>query len=208
MKSILLRFFSIAIPAASLAQGTVIFNNNIPGTLVTHVYLAGLSQAPTAGNGPNDTPPGTTDYADGALLSGSGFSAQIWAAPGANQPESSLQPASPITTLGTGPNAGFFVPTTATLSGVAGSIPATLVVRVWNNEGGLVNNWQAAVSSGLLNGESPLFNIEATGGPLNPAPVLTGLQSFSIASIPEPSIFSLTCLGAAVLVLLQRRATK
>jgi hypothetical protein len=208
MKSILLGFFSIVIPVASLAQGTVIFNNNIPGTLVTHVYTAGVFQGPTAGNGPNDTPPGTTDYADGVPISGSGYDAQIWAAPGANQPESSLQPASPITTFGTGSNAGFFVPTTATLSGVPGSIPATLVVRVWNNDGGSVNNWQAAVSFGLLNGESPLFNVQATGGPLNPAPVLTGLQSFSIASIPEPSIFSLTCLGAAVLVLLQGRATK
>lgn len=74
---------------------------------------------------------------NGVLLDGSGFSAQLWAADGANVPEGSLMPASPITTFQTGAGAGLVVSTTATLIGVPPDAPfATLMLRVWDNQSG------------------------------------------------------------------------
>jgi hypothetical protein len=205
MKSILVGLAIFGIPAASLPQGTVIFNNQIPGTLVTHVYVAGQFTGAVAGNGPNDTPPGTTDYSDAALLSGSRWSVQIWAAPGDNQPESSLRPASPITTFLTGSQAGFFAPSIATLAGVPPDAPvATLVVRVWDNIGGTITSWDVAQGVSL-SGESPLFNVTGIGGVRNAAPPLVGLQSFSIVEIPEPSTLAILSMASVFLISVTRQ---
>jgi len=189
--------------ASGHAQGTVVFNNQLPGTLVTHVYLAGQFSGPVAGNGPDDTPSGTTNYRDAeGPLEGSGWSAQIWAAAGANQAESSLQPASPITSFLMGTQAGFFVPVIASLAGVPVDAPvATLAVRVWDNRGGTITSWRMAYGFALT-GESPLFNVFNIGGGINEPPPLTGLQSFSISDIPEPSTLAFAVLGSAVLTAL------
>jgi hypothetical protein len=179
------------------AQGTVIFNNHLPGIIVSHVYgpAPGDPTHVFQGNGPNDFPAGNTIY-NGPLLSGTEFSAQLWAAPGANAPEGSLLPASPITSFGTGANAGFLIATIATLQGVpADASAATIQLRVWDNYGGLFQTWGEAVSAF----KSPLFTVDAIGGLVNPPPPLIGLQSFSITGvIPEPTTLTLTVLGLAL----------
>ena len=55
----------------SLAQGTVLFNNNIPGIVVTRVYNAKEGVLYQSGLGPNDTPSGGTDWAGWIPVSGS-----------------------------------------------------------------------------------------------------------------------------------------
>src|SRR5689334_10831953 len=92
---------------SAMSQGVVIFNNRIIGSVITHVYVwPGPGDPIQVGNGFNDTPSGTTDWTGYTPLSGSSFFAQLLAANGANQPQSSLIPANGITTFRTGTAAG------------------------------------------------------------------------------------------------------
>ncbi len=195
-----------------LAQGTVIFNNRVPGSVVTHVYgpEVGNPGRMITGNGPNDYPPGTTTYT-GTLIQGSGYLAQLLAANGANQTD--LQPAStaPVTFRSASGGAGFVNPITATLAGVpADAAVATIRMVVWDNTSGNYPNWNAATIAAWNAGTiaatmSPAFNLNAIGGINNPAPNLVGLQSFNFYFIPEPSFFALFGLGGAFFVAFLRK---
>jgi PEP-CTERM motif-containing protein len=212
MKKLILAACALTCAASVFAQGTVVFNNRVVGAVVTHIY--GLN--PTdgnfyqSGNGTGDTVAGTTDWSAYPLLSGNGFTAQLWAASGLNQAESSLAAASPTTTFRTGAAAGFIAGVTATLVNVAGDsvAGATAVVRVWDNAGGTITSWAMATDPANTHpwGESALFNITAPiGGTLNTPPNLVGLSSFNIHTVPEPSTFALAGLGAAALLIFRRR---
>jgi hypothetical protein len=208
MKKVIITAIAILSTFNAFTQGTVIFNNRIAGTLITHVYYSPFYRV---GNSSNDTPSGTTDYTGATLLSGAGWFAQLLSANGANQPAQSLLPSSPTTTFRTGAAAGNVVGITATLGNVPpDAAAATLELVVWDNSSGLYSTWnQASVAwtAGLIfAGGSPLFNVFAIGGNQNPAPALVGLQSFSI-SVPEPTLISLAGLGS-VLFLLRRTCLK
>jgi hypothetical protein len=122
MKKLILSACVFVCAASIFGQGTVTFNNHVVGSVVTHIY-APLASNPCwtqqQGNGTADTPAGTTDWSGWTLLADSGFTAQLWAAPGLNQPESSLVPASPTTVMRTGAGAGYVAGITATLPNVA-----------------------------------------------------------------------------------------
>lgn len=210
MKKLVLTVLVTACAVSVFAQGTVIFNNRLTGTLITYVYEGGTTQV--RGAGPSDVPAGTFDWTGYTRIAGAGYSAQLLAAPGADAPLSALIPALPVTTFRTGGAAGNVVATTATLSNVLPGAPvATLMMVAWDNKGGLYQNWdQAKVAweAGLTRaGTSAPFNVLAIGGgdPPNPAPALTGLTSFNIYLIPEPSTFALAGLGAAALMIFRRR---
>jgi hypothetical protein len=192
-------------------QGTVRFENNIPGALVTHVNGHKVNViASLQGNGPDDFPAGAFNWSGWPLVAGSGFSAQLLAAPGANVPFMSLTPASPVTTFQTGDNAGFVVPLIPALEGVPVDAPvATVAMVAWDNRNGTLNNWLEArwYSPGLVGWSLP-FNVYDIGGGANPAPVLSGLQSFSMEeqyAVPEPYAASLLVLGLATAAVLARR---
>src|SRR3954463_10818457 len=111
MKKLVLTAFALTTAVGVFAQGTVIFNNRLGST--THVYGGG--QTSVRGNAANDTPAGSTSYAGLTLIGANGLTgewgaattfAQLLAANGANQPESSLLPAAGITTFRTGAAAG------------------------------------------------------------------------------------------------------
>jgi uncharacterized repeat protein (TIGR02543 family) len=180
-------------PRDTQAQGTVVFNNRIVGTVVTHVY--GPQNAdPTFyqnGNGFADTVSGAQNWtgftAIGATgtagpLGGANFLAQLWAANGADQAEANLQPALPMTTFRTGPAAGFIAGVIATLNNVPQDAPvASVQMRVWDSRGGTITNWaQASADPTLLRGVSPLLNLGPIGGLGHPNPNLYGLQSFNL----------------------------
>jgi hypothetical protein len=138
------------------------------------------SGAHQSGNGTDDTPAGTVDWLAYPLLSGSGFTEQLWAAPGLSQPESSLQPASPTTTFRTSAlGAGILVGVAATLPNVPGGDVATVTLRVWDNGGGTITSWTMAQAAGVALGESPLFNSQPVGAFPDQAPNLIGLVSFN-----------------------------
>lgn len=206
MKKILLTLAIAGLSASVFAQGTVVFNNRVLGTLVTFVYEGGNSQV--RGNGPSDTPVGGFDWTGYTRIAGTGYSAQLFAAPGADALESALI-AGPITGFRTGTAAGNVVGTTATLTGIAeNALVATLMMVAWDNKGGLYPTWteaKVAWQHGLIAaGTSGTFNVNGIGG-TQPAPFLTGLQSFNIYTIPEPSTFALAGLGAAALMIFRRR---
>lgn len=213
MKKLVLTACALTCAVSVFAQGTVIFNNRVTGTTVSRVYgpnPADTSKAQTGNAATVDFPAGTTDWTGYPLLDGTGYSAQLWAAAGANAAVASLVGANPITSFRTGAAAGFINGVTATLTGVPGDTAvATLQMRVWDNKGGTVTSWDAAVTGDARRGSSALFNLNAIGGTLNPAPALVGLTSFNItgggAVVPEPSTFALAGLGAAALLIFRRR---
>jgi len=213
MKKLVIAALTVTCAVSVFAQGTVVFNNRVTGTVVTHVYGGGSSQL--SGNGPSDTPAGSANYPGLTLLAGPGFLAQLLSANGANQPESSLQAASTApTTFRTGAAAGFVNGTTASLSNVPADAPvATLEMVAWDNSSGLYSTWALASTAwqaGLIQaGRSGTFNVSAIGASptagLNPAPTLNNLTSFNIFPVPEPTSFALAGLGAAALLIFRRR---
>jgi hypothetical protein len=181
---------------SALAQGTVVFNNRVTGVVIAPVYSpeVGNSCARFYGNTTNGFPAGETVYT-GTPLAGAGWSAQLFAAAGENQPESALTAASSVTTFRTGTAAGFVVATVATLNGVPQDAPvATVQLRVWDNYGGTINTWSEAewafFGGWISAGKSKPFNVYQIGGVLNDAPALAGLRSFNVTPdcAPQPYI--------------------
>jgi hypothetical protein len=220
MKKLALATLALTCAAGAFAQGTVIFNNRITGTVITHVYapLAGSTSTHKIGNGSSDTQPGTTDWSGyslvGVNLAGqygaSTTFATLLSANGAGQNESALSAQSQTTTFRTGGAAGNITGITATLGNVpADSAAATVEMAAWDNSSGLYSTWaQASVAwlGGLIAaGVSGPLTVNAIGGVQNSAPSLVGLQSFNLYTIPEPTSFALAGLGAAALMIFRRR---
>lgn len=109
MKTILLTLAVSACAISLFAQGTVNFNNrNTAAGLFVPIYGPSFPWDARTGNSPAALPTGTQTY-NGALLTGSGYMAQLFAAPGANAAESALvASANSITTFRTGTAAGAF----------------------------------------------------------------------------------------------------
>ena len=213
MKKLFLTLAAVAAVTNGFAQGTVNFNNNVPGTVVTRVYMPDNSGAQNSrtGNTATQTPPGTQVYTS-ALVTGSGFTAQIWSAPGAGQPESALIGYT-TSTFRTGAAAGVFVGVIATLGNVLpDAAAATLQVRVFETQYGTWAAAEAAYQTTLdvIIGKSELFTVNNIGGVINTTPpLLTGLTSFNTYTfIPEPSSLTLAGLGAAAMLWLRRDSAK
>jgi len=164
----------------AFGQGTVNFSMTAPD-LSTSVYMPEInfyySFWPKYGNTPGQIPPGTQGYS-GEPVSG-WWAAQLWAAPGADRPESELLPASVIKR---GAASGTFPGSIETLDGIPADLPvATLQMRVWPAQYGV---WTLALFNSfygsVLGGKSLPFNVYAIGGGTNPAPNLINLRSFSL----------------------------
>lgn len=210
MKTIL-GLFALCQACNVFAQGTVLLTGQNSGSGVSfRVYGpdAGAWISRT-GNTTADTPPGTQVYF-GTPLSGSNFRAELWGAPGLNQPESALQAGSPGSSFRTGTAAGVVATTVVAFSNIPKDFAGggTFQLRVWDNSSGLFPTW-AQAQFGWYNGvilanKGPLLNLSTPiGGDLNTAPFLAGMQSFNLPIIPEPSTLSLA--GFVALALFRRR---
>jgi len=197
----------------AFGQGQVNFNNRVVGVVVAPVY----------GINPYDPPPtqrisgnattngGSSSYTYMPLISGTNFTAQLWYGP-EGSPMNALQPVtSPEGTRpfrSTAATAGFIQNTAAaaTLNGISYGNRAALQMRVWDNRGGLINSWAAAIADpNVLSGASDVF----TSLPLSPPEInainMVGLTSFNLTWVPEPSVYALGALGLAVLLFQRRR---
>ncbi len=212
MKKLILFACGVACAGSVLAQGTIVFNNRVVGSVVAPIYNVDPANPTmqTTGNTATGFPAGTTTYG-GPLLSGSGFTVQLWCAPGANQAETSLVPALGYSesTFRTGAAAGLWTTSVnpAIIPNAAEATVATLELRVWDNLGGTVTDWASAVAGNGARGASPLFNSQPLGG-VSPPPNLVGLVSFDLTGpgvVPEPSTFALAGLGAVALLIFRRR---
>lgn len=211
MKTTLILAASLFVTVGAFGQGTIIFVNNFGGGKAPFYDVDPASPTVSkTGNTPLGVPVGTQVYG-GALLSGTGFTAELWGHAGTGQAESALT-ALGQTTFRTGTAAGFLNSVTLTVPGAAlGGSPAaaTFQVRAWNNQGGTLTTWAAVLAKpNVGQGKSPLVEVTQLGGtgtPPGPDPNLVGLQSFSLAAVPEPSSIALGVIGLGTLMFLRRR---
>jgi hypothetical protein len=224
MKKLILAAITTACAASVFAQGTVIFNNAVSGTLSTRVFGPDPANPnrSVVGNRSSDLPVGSTDYAGLTLigttggLPGASVFTQLLGAPGFGAAESSLQPAvNAATTFRSGTGSGVFLAQTVTFSNILPDSPqATLEMVAWNNASGLYPTWaqaQVAWKAGLIAaGTSGTWN-SSVGGNL-PAPYLISntdpsqhVQSFNLYFVPEPTSAALLGLGAAAMLIFRRR---
>jgi hypothetical protein len=196
LKNISITLTLVATSVSLLAQGTVEFD----------MKKADMAQDPV--NGTTDTRVRNTDGT--TLLTGTGFWAQLYAAPGTTATRAELQPVgSPVNFRG-GTSVGWNQISGTTANGtVVNPIvivtpilggPASITYRAW--QGGPGSTWETAT----IRGESPtILRLSSTGGGGSPPatpPLLFGMQGFA----PEPSTITLGILGGlGTLVLLRRR---
>jgi hypothetical protein len=219
MKEPLLFVAVIVLQFSANGQGTVRFDNRVSGQLNTQVFLSNFLGDYRTGNTSANTPSGTQTYF-GAALTGAGWTASLWSAPGDVIPPGMLYPWGEIapslvlasgnatTTFRTGAAAGNWAGVTATLANVPADAPAcVLQVRVYPSSFG---SWSAAVEAQKMGnpaaylGTSPMFVVNSVGGGTNSPAVMTGLVSFSVVILPEPSTPALLGLGMAVLFIRRR----
>jgi len=221
MKKALLTTLALAVVTGAMAQGTVTFNNNT-GSGSTRVYEPDPLNPGTqrVGNTGTQNPAGTTVYTGFTLVAGNGYTAQLFAVPGAGIPAGPYGPHGapltdtfvaglPTTTFRTGTGAGIVAATTATFANVPkDAANAVLQMRVFPTSFG---SWATALAAwgantpGVYIGASNPFLVSAIGGDVNTPPNLTGLLSFSLVAAPEPSSFALAGMGLASLLIFRRR---
>jgi len=215
MKRLLVIAAALICANGVFAQGTVVNVNNISTSsfraLIYNVE-AGDASVQKHGNSSADTPSGSTVYT-GGLLAGTGWTIQLWGTGGTVSDPNALTLAQNGTSaFRTGGAAGIYTATTATINNApgGGGSHATLEVRVWDNKGGTITDWLTASTlwraGGLAAGTSGLFGVSDLGdGSLITAPVITGLQSFNVSIVPEPSTIALAIAGGIGMLFLRRR---
>jgi hypothetical protein len=231
MKKLVVTAVLMSLANGAFGQATVVFDNRIFGSIITHVYapLPGNPYFAQIGNGSNDTPAGTTMWTQFTPIGANGrnlqygaatTSAQLLGAPGYNAPESGLMPGSLVTTFRTGAGAGNTDPSisiTTTFNNIPpDALEATLEMVAWDNSSGLYPAWtQASVAwrLGLIAaGTSGTWNQNNIGGVIRVPPFMINsadpsqhVQSFNLYFIPEPSAVALAGLGAAALFIFRRK---
>jgi len=195
----------------AFSQGSIVFNNRVTGQVVTHIYgpEPGATQVPRFGNGATDFPVGSQTYG-GALLAGTGFTVQLWGGPSGTAPNLlTLAAGNGTATFRTGAAAGFISQPSGlnpTINGVPENSAATIQLRAWDNAGGTITTWAAAMAStSTAHGASLPFVSPVLGGATVTSPNLIGLTSFNLQVVPEPSIVALGVLGLGALFLRRRK---
>ena len=178
MKKALMILSSMLVAVGAFAQGQVNFSARVVGTYDAPVFIN------TVGTGPR---------ADGPA-----YMAQLYAGATA----ASLAPVGAALPFRTGAAAGYWTQTATTISTVDATGNAFVQVRAWATSAGAT--YEAALASGTGFGTSAILTVKPTAAPDVPA-TLTGLASFAINVVPEPSIMALGALGGLALLLRRRK---
>jgi hypothetical protein len=173
-----------------LPQGQVVFNNRVLPAVVAPVYDVEPSDSGLAkhGNTPSGVPAGPQTY-NGALLTGAGFTAQLFGGP-TNVLPNDLRPLLPAAPFRTDLPGFVVAPANAvTVGDVPEGHRAQIQLRAWENRAGSVTNWlQVLADSTIRRGRSLPFISAPLGGfyltPIN----LTGLQSFNLTTGGPPAL--------------------
>jgi hypothetical protein len=202
-----------AATSSVLAQGQISWGNVFGTTFTAPIY--GVDPAnplqPRTGNTPTGRPPGTQTYG-GALLSGTGFTLAIYTGGNAAEAMSSMN-ALDTSPFRTGTAAGFvFSDVAFDPQRPAGTTGVNVQFRAWDNVMGTVNTWSEVLArGGTVAGAGsdvftvgPLGGISADGTTFLP-PQTTGLRSFQLTAVPEPSLIALGALGLGALLLRRRK---
>jgi hypothetical protein len=123
----------------------------------------------------------------GNPLSGAGFSAQLWA--GSTPDPTLMSGLTPITTFQSGAQAGNIVTVSVAQPFVPPGSTVSLQVRVWDNKGGTISTYAAAVADGSTRfGTGAVVQVVVPAGTLTPPPPsYLGLFGFSISFPPTIS---------------------
>ncbi len=164
------------------------------------VFAQGVVTFENVGSGLNAP---VTNAVTGQMLSGSGFLVQCYAGP-ASSVEAALTPIGSSTTFLSGGLAGYFFGGSETNGYVLPGTTGTFQARAWTAgfatyEAALV---AAQLDSQVMVGTSTVFQ-NATG--ISSPAILTGLQSFGIAPVSEPSLVGFLGCGIAALLCHRRR---
>lgn len=168
------------------AQGTIQFNNRVPGSVDAPVF----------------------DMGGTVKLAGDAWWAQLYAGPSGSA-SSALVAVQPAVNFRTGNAAGYVVtPGEVTIPGVAPGAKAQIELRAWAAP---YASYEAAIAAGARAGASASFESLALGGsvggaPPTPGPALVGLTSFSF--IPEPSTIALGMVALATFACRRLRVNK
>jgi hypothetical protein len=144
-----------------------------------------------------------TNAVTGQRLSGSGFLVQCYAGP-ANTVALALTPIGSSTIFATGPAAGYFSAGKETNDFVLPGTAGTFQARAWT--AGFAT-YEAALAAAqtdplVMVGTSTVFQ---NGTGISSPAILTGLQSFGIAPVSEPSLIGFLGCGIAALLCHRRR---
>ena len=192
-------------------QGAINFSNRNPAPGPDRVV------APIYGPEPNPfielhgnatTNGGYTVYS-GALLTGTAFTAQLWAV-AANEGPNFLAPIS-TTVFRSNPSLPGFIQPPLNNPVIVPNTPhgdqAIFDLRVWDNRGGTVTSWAMVLADPTVpRGTSGNFTTVVYEPPTL-APSLVGLTSFNLHVVPEPSLAALGALGLLALLLVRQKSS-
>jgi len=188
-----------------LGQGLINFNTRaLNSTPVVNAPIYGPEANQQISLHGNATTNGGSTVYSGVLLTGTGFTAQLWAA----GPGQTLAPLSTVAFRPVGSLAGYIVPplTTPAVPNAPGGSTVAFDLRAWDNRGGAITTWaQVMADQSILHGSSGTFSTPVAESP-NPTPNLIGLTSFNLFAVPEPSVIALGALGLGALLLRRRKA--
>ncbi len=201
MKKLLVTLAITGIAVGAFAQGSILFQNTSgPGS---EKYIYGVDSS----NPTSDVLGGTREKV------GAGYSAQLfYGATGAS--EADLKAIDFVTTFKTGALAGLLNGNSKlVVPGLLGGTKIVLQLRVWDSS---VASWADVVRSANDNkarGKSAMIaNYELSGVDADNAPRVgsgnfakSGLTSFGLYIVPEPSVIALGALGLGALVLRRRK---
>jgi PEP-CTERM motif len=226
MKKLILAAVATTCAVSVFAQGTVVFNNAVSGSVSTRIFGPDPTnlQRSVVGNRATDLPVGAQTYTGLTLVGttggmvGSTTFAQLLGADGAGRAESSLLPgAGALTSIRSGAASGVIYPTTATFANIAeASAAATLELVAWDNSSGQYPTWAQASTAwkaGLIAAGTSGTWTQNMGGGLVTAPNMVNtadptqsVRSFNLYMIiPEPTSAALLGLGAAAMLIFRRR---
>ena len=206
--------FSTLAVSDLLAQGQLIWGNNLPATPIDPQVRAPIygvdPNNPTEirrGNTASGLPAGTQTYA-GPPLAGTGFTMAIYLG---NDPASTIANNTPPATLGTsafrtGTGAGLMFQLTAAEETLPLGTTVYYQFRAWDNQMGTVSSWAQVMARGglLAAGRSDVYSYaNILDGALTP-PLTSDIRSFQLTQVPEPSLIALGALGLGALLFRRR----
>jgi len=216
-KNAIIAVLSLASAVGAFGQGQIVFStragNTPANTVFAPVYGVVPSRPGTQLRGQASTNGGTIDYTGAPLLTGTGFTAALFGglAPITDETSPNLALVATAVFRPVGTLAGHVIPPTGPAPGVPGVVGdstdrATFQLRAWDNVGGTIGTWAAAMANpALAHGSSALFTVPAPlGGGAAAPPNLIGLTSFNLV-VPEPGVIALGVLGLGALLLRRRK---
>jgi len=218
-KNTIIAALLLACAVGAFGQGQIVFSTRAGNTPANTVFAPVYGVIPTSPGtqfrGQATTNGGTINYTGAPLLTGTGFTAALFGglstAVGSDERSPSLAFVATAVFRPVGNLAGHVVPPAGAAPGVPGVLGdstdrATFQLRAWDNQGGTITSWAAAMANpSLAQGSSALFTVPAPlGGGAAAPPNLLGLTSFNLV-VPEPGVIALGVLGLGALLLRRRK---